>query len=87
MLGFGMWEDSVDLTTLHIKKAKQENLDVMHNDLEVLFVDDHKIHIDEHIAFLIGGEIKKLKNTCNEALKYVKIIKRCYYEMYVLWLC
>ena len=62
MLGFGMWEDSVDLTTLHIKKAKQENLDVMHNELDVLFVDDHKIHIDEHIAFLIGGEIKKLKN-------------------------
>ena len=62
MLGFGMWEDSVDLTTLHIKRAKEENLEMQTLDSNVLSVDNHKIHIDEHIAFVIGGEIKKLKN-------------------------
>ena len=62
MLGFGMWEDSVDLTTLHIKRAKEENLEMQTSDSNVLSVDNHKIHIDEHIAFVIGGEIKKLKN-------------------------
>ena len=57
-----MWEDGVDLTTLHVNKAKQENLESSNNELKVLSVDDHKIHIDEHTAFLIGNEIKKLKN-------------------------
>ena len=62
LLGFGMWEDGVDLTTLHINKAKEENLESVGKELRVLPVDDHKIHIDEHIAFLIGNEIKKLNN-------------------------
>ena len=30
--------------------------------LEILPVDDHKIHIDEHIAYVLGNEIKKKKN-------------------------
>ena len=62
LLGFGMWEDGVDLTTLHINKAKEENLEVLKNEINVLSVDNHKIHIDEHVAFLIGSEIKNMQN-------------------------
>ena len=62
LLGFGMWEDSIDLTTLHIQKAKEENLESVESELMVMSVDNHKIHIDEHIAFVIGQEVKKLNN-------------------------
>ena len=62
LLGFGMWEDSTDLHSLHINKAKEENIEVAKKELEVLQVDDHKIHIDEHTAYLIGKEIKNKSN-------------------------
>ncbi len=61
LLGFGMWEDAVDLNTLQINKAKEENLNA-EKELEILPIDDHKIHIDEHTAYLLGSEIKKKKN-------------------------
>ena len=61
LLGFGMWEDAVDLNALHINRAKEENLNA-DKDLEVLTIDDHKIHIDEHIAHILSGEFKKKKN-------------------------
>ena len=62
LLGFGMWEDAIDLNALQINRAKEENLQAETNDLEIMSIDDHKIHIDEHIAYLLGSEIKKKKN-------------------------
>lgn len=61
LLGFGMWEDAIDLNTLQINKAKEENLNASKN-LEIMDIDDHKVHIDEHVAYLLGSEIKKKKN-------------------------
>ena len=61
LLGFGMWEDAIDLNTLQINKAKEENLNASKN-LETMDIDDHKVHIDEHVAYLLGSEIKKKKN-------------------------
>ena len=58
LLGFGMWEDAVDLPALQIKRAKEENLVPLNEELEILPIDDHKIHIDEHTAYILGGEIK-----------------------------
>ena len=73
LLGFGMWEDSLDLNALQINRAKEENLNI--KDIDLLPIDDHKIHIDEHIAFLLGSEIRKKKNykTIQEAiLKHIE---------------
>ena len=60
LLGFGMWEDAVDLNSLQINRAKEENL--LKEEIEILPVDDNKIHIDEHIAYVLGKEIKKKKD-------------------------
>ena len=30
--------------------------------VEIMPIDDHKIHIDEHIAYILGGELKKKEN-------------------------
>ena len=60
LLGFGLWEEAVDLNTLHISRAKEENFN--NNKLEILPIDNHKIHIDEHTAYLLSKEIKQKKN-------------------------
>lgn len=86
LLGFGMWENSVDINSLQINRAKEENiLAVTNGKLEVMDIDDHKIHIDEHIAYILGGEIKQklnslkikenLLNHINEHKKFLKNIE------------
>ncbi|MCQ2556136.1 MAG: hypothetical protein MJ149_02270, partial [Clostridia bacterium] len=63
LLGFGMWENAVDINSLQIEHAKEENLNFIKGEpVEILPIDDHKIHIDEHIAYVLGGEIKKKEN-------------------------
>ncbi len=63
LLGFGVWENSQDLLELHQKKASCENHKFMHNEkVEVKEIDDHDTHINEHIAFMLGGDFEKNSN-------------------------
>lgn len=63
LLGFGMWENSVDIHSLQINRAKEENLELTKGkDLELLPIDDHKIHIEEHTAYILGSDLRKHKN-------------------------
>ena len=64
LLGFGMWENTVDLTSLNINRAQEENIQASasNSQLEILPIDDHQIHIDEHSAYILGGAIKKKIN-------------------------
>ena len=51
LLGFGMWENTVDIHSLQINHAKEENIELSQGkDIEILPIDDHQIHIDEHSA-------------------------------------
>ena len=75
LLGFGLWEEAVDLNALHIKKAKEENLSVEKNGVELLSIDNHKIHIDEHTAYLLSNEIKNKKNRKSIQEKFLKHIE------------
>ncbi len=61
MLGFGMWDSQYDLEELHMKKAGKENLTLVKdkNLQQPLVIDNHKLHIDEHIAFMLGEEYIK----------------------------
>lgn len=63
LLGFGMWENVVDLNSLHINRAKEENIQASSTNLEVMGIDNHKIHIDEHTAYILSGEIKNKMNS------------------------
>ena len=52
-----------DIAELHMRKAGKENLSMLQgNTEEVLSIDDHKLHLDEHIAFMLGGEYEKYKH-------------------------
>lgn len=61
MIGFGVWENTQDLEELHIARAGKENLMFLNlQSSNILPIDDHKIHINEHTAFVLGGEIENL---------------------------
>ncbi len=80
LLGFGMWDNNTDLNTLHINRAKEENINADKNqELNILPIDNHQIHIDEHIAYILGGEIKKKINSkqiINKLLKHIEEHKK-----------
>jgi hypothetical protein len=56
-LGLGNWESARDVDELHIKKAIKENEEMRERDMEIDGVDDHKLHIAEHIKAIIDGTI------------------------------
>lgn len=69
ILGFGNFESGQDITDLHIKRAKRENLTPGLN--MVLEVDDHAVHIQEHTRFLIeNAEIAEERVT--EILEHIR---------------
>ncbi len=61
LLGFGIWENSVDLKALQIKFADKENLSLISNpkSVEVTEIDDHNLHINEHIGFMLTKEFEE----------------------------
>ncbi len=65
-LGFGMFEIAEDMSSLHIKRAQKENLKI--EDVAPLEIDDHELHIAEHIKFLLSEE------SLNFALEHRKMI-------------
>ncbi len=76
LLGFGMWENAVDIHSLQINRAKEENISATNNaELKIMPIDDHKIHIDEHTAYILGGEIKKKLNSQQIVEKLLKHIE------------
>ena len=60
LLGFGVWESAQDINELHEKKASSENAKMILGEaVQVKEIDDHDLHINEHIAFMLGGEYEK----------------------------
>lgn len=63
MLGMGIWENAQDINELHIKKAGNENLKVLTGkEIKVSEIDNHELHISEHIAFMLGGDFETKAN-------------------------
>jgi len=62
LLGFGTWEHSTDINALQINRAQEENIEMRTSDAELLPIDDHEIHIEEHISYILGAGIKDCKN-------------------------
>ena len=63
MLGLGIWENAQDINELHIKKADNENLKMLDGvNCDVSEIDEHDLHINEHIAFMLGEDFEKAKD-------------------------
>ena len=53
-VGFGVWENAVDLTDLHIKNADAENQKLSKGaEIEIKEIDDDEIHLNRHISFML----------------------------------
>ena len=62
MLGLGIWENAQDLNELHLKRADSENIKMIKGDeVDVSEIDDDKLHLNEHIAFMLGEDFEKAK--------------------------
>ncbi len=62
MLGMGVWENAQDINELHVKKADNENLKIIQGqEVKVSEIDDHNLHLNEHIAFMLGIDFEKAK--------------------------
>jgi hypothetical protein len=59
MLGLGIWEGAKDIESLHIKKAKKENRELLKQEVNASEIDDHELHIQEHIKFMLSDGFKK----------------------------
>ena len=79
MIGFGNWEDVQDLNALHIKRADKENIDMFDNiEVKVKEIDDHNLHINEHIAYMLSNSFQnEADNTTEEIfLKHIREHKK-----------
>ena len=81
MLGLGVWENAQDVNELHIKKADNENLKMIDGvNCSVSEIDEHDLHINEHIAFMLGEDFEKAKMRNNKLeqvfLEHIKSHKK-----------
>ena len=60
--GFGSYENAKDISSLHIAKAGEENLEMKTTTAEADEYDDHALHIVEHTRFLLSEEFKRMKD-------------------------
>ena len=76
LLGFGLWDNTVDIDALHINRAREENVQAVNNEeLKIMSIDNHQLHIDEHIAYVLGGELKNKLNSKAITEKLIKHIE------------
>ena len=60
LLGYGLWENAQDQSELHINKAGKENIAMLKNEIKnPSEIDDHDLHINEHICFMLGKEFEE----------------------------
>lgn len=76
LLGFGIWENSQDISELHQKKALKENLGFLNGvEQKICEIDDDEIHIEKHTIFMLSEEFEKSKinnkNIEDKILKHI----------------
>ena len=67
MLGFKTWENYEHIDELHRKRACKENLNII-NLAKPLEVDNHEVHIEEHIKYLISDIGESLQTDKKDSL-------------------
>lgn len=70
MMGFGNWNNAQDITQLHIDRAQNENVDIDH--AQILPVDDHSLHVEEHTRFVISNVGAADKSTIDKVLAHIQ---------------
>lgn len=71
LLGFENWEIGETIDDAHKKRAQSENLKIIELD-DPLEIDNHQIHINEHIKFVISNQNSTDKNFIDKLLNHIK---------------
>ncbi len=71
LMGFGNWESAHSTYDLHVKRAEEENLRAEKFLPQILEVDNHEIHVDTHVKYIISGEAAK-HNVQDVLLQHVR---------------
>ncbi len=74
--GFTAYENTQDISSLHVAKAGEENLEMRRGAVEVDEYDDHALHVVEHTRYLLSSEFKKAKEKTVLKARYVEHIHR-----------
>lgn len=70
ILGYGSLSNAQDVLSLHTQKAEKENIELFERELEVDELDEHDVHIEEHIRKLLSLDAEKLgKSPYKERIK------------------
>lgn len=78
ILGFGSIDNTLDIESLHINKADEENLSGFGKSIEVDEYDDHELHIAEHTRFLLSSEsegVRRNPESKKNALEHLRAHK------------
>lgn len=60
ILGFGSVDNARDISALHVNKAQRENIGFLNKEyIEADDIDDHRLHIAEHTAFILSEDNEK----------------------------
>ena len=62
MLGLGIYENARDIDSLHIRHAQKENLALLKEEKSASEIDNHELHIEEHIKYMLSDGFCKLKD-------------------------
>lgn len=73
MMGFGNWENAQDVTQMHIARAEKENIDI--DNAEILEVDDHALHVEEHVRFVVSGQVDSRPDYREKVLAHIRLHK------------
>ncbi len=63
ILGYGSLGNAQDIITLHASKAEKENIELENNDLEIDSLDEHSVHIEEHVKKLLSLDNENLQDS------------------------
>ena len=74
LMGFGNWENAQDITQMHLQRAAKENVDI--DSAEILPVDDHALHIEEHTRFVISGLTDDNKDYRQKVLDHIAMHRK-----------
>lgn len=66
LMGFGNWENAQDTASMHVSRAEKENLDVA--SAQILPVDDHDLHVETHVRFVISGQALEIGQQYQQAI-------------------
>ena len=61
ILGFGSMDNALEIESLHVGKAENENVSNLDQDISVDEYDDHEIHVAEHTRYLLSVESERVR--------------------------